>query len=100
MYYSGGSGDVPRLQDLRDAVRKQIFDHKNFDVTLNSAVGKYHYNHNDSMGLNLHTFNEKEEQQPLNDILGAGHRKLEELSKMMSEKRKESLAMTEMNFNQ
>jgi len=62
MYYSGGSGDVPRLSDLRDALRKQMFDHKNFDVTLNSPVGRNHYNHNDAMGLNLHTYNEREEQ--------------------------------------
>jgi hypothetical protein len=50
-----------------------MFDHKNYDVTLNSVVGRKHYNHSDAMGLNLHTYNEKEEHTPLNEILGVGH---------------------------
>ena len=51
LYYSGGNGDVPRLNDLRDALRKQMFDHKNYDSYLNPKDGRNYYNHNDAMNI-------------------------------------------------
>lgn len=43
-----------------------MFDHKNYDVTLNSVAGRQHYNHSEAMGLNSHSYNKEEELIPLN----------------------------------
>lgn len=62
LYYSGGEGDIPRLSDLRDALRKQNFDHKSFNLNLHSKTAIKYYNHNNVMNINSHIYNKEEEE--------------------------------------